>query len=347
MKSRKDILASISDRVFDFRIDELRYISEEHIDRWVKQFDEEVQLVILQEMDHILSKYFLTQEEAKTNLKSFLMSAEISGDNPQKSLRKINFLNIQTKGSSQRDLLRLADEILEEEFNLRLYRCGGSNKYVYLDDCVYTGNRLRYDLVPWIEQQKADKKIELYTYHFAIHLEGIKYAWKHITNAANKKGLFVAGHLDVLINNSRKNDQSPDVLWPHHDIQDENIRYYYQKIIEECENKNWSEKSFRDIDFQKETLFTSSYARKVVEHAFLKEGVKLILDADNPSESLRPLGFEKLPSMGFGSVFVTYRNISNNCPLVLWYGDPEKTTGPLSKWFPLFNRKTNRYDWYY
>src|SRR5450755_4549701 len=56
----------------------------------------------------------------------------------------------------------------------------------------------------------------------------------------------------------------------------------------------------------------------------------------------RVLGFMKLISLGFGTFFVTYRNISNNCPLVLWWGDPSyPSTHPLGKWYPLFPRRTN------
>jgi hypothetical protein len=54
------------------------------------------------------------------------------------------------------------------------------------------------------------------------------------------------------------------------------------------------------------------------------------------------MGFEYFESLGFGSVFITYRNIANNCPLVLWWGDTNyHPSHPFSKWYPLFPRKGN------
>ena len=42
--------------------------------------------------------------------------------------------------------------------------------------------------------------------------------------------------------------------------------------------------------------------------------------ASNPSQMLKPLGYSPFDP-GFGSMFVTYRNCPNNCPLALWYGE--------------------------
>ena len=58
---------------------------------------------------------------------------------------------------------------------------------------------------------------------------------------------------------------------------------------------------------------------------------------------MRPMGYEYLESLGFGSVFITYRNIANNCPLVLWWGDTTYSPNhPFSSWYPLFPRKVNK-----
>ncbi len=91
-----------------------------------------------------------------------------------------------------------------------------------------------------------------------------------------------------------------------------------------------------------EKLFSSSQARKIVEKTFLTKGLELIQNNQYQASSIRPLGFMKLASLGFGTFFVTYRNTANNCPLVLWWGDPSyPVTHPLGRWYPLFPRKTN------
>ena len=48
---------------------------------------------------------------------------------------------------------------------------------------------------------------------------------------------------------------------------------------------------------------------------------------------MRPLGYHNLRTLGFGSMFITYRNCPNNCPLALWV---EQDAYPS-----LFPRKAN------
>src|SRR5205823_14973302 len=65
----------------------------------------------------------------------------------------------------------------------------------------------------------------------------------------------------------------------------------------------------------------------------LKAGARIKYElCPNLKENHWPLGYDVFKCVGFGSLLVTYRNCPNNCPLVLWAGDP---------WFPLSPRKTN------
>jgi hypothetical protein len=90
-------------------------------------------------------------------------------------------------------------------------------------------------------------------------------------------------------------------------------------------------------------LFSSEDARHVVEQAFLKKGAYIYSLPQDPAQSMRPLGYSRLRSPGFGSTVVTYRNCPNNAPLVLWWGDPSGGA-PLNQWTPLLPRRTRRYD---
>lgn len=84
--------------------------------------------------------------------------------------------------------------------------------------------------------------------------------------------------------------------------------------------------------------FSSEEGRKLLEREFLVAGVKIRGLSQNPKDILRPLGYSPF-GVGFGSMIVTYRNCPNNCPLALWWGDPNATSGPFH-WYPLFPRKT-------
>ena len=62
MIERAELLTSIVETTADYRQSTLAPPGSEHVDRWVKQFDDSVQLPILQEVDHVLKKTYLTKE---------------------------------------------------------------------------------------------------------------------------------------------------------------------------------------------------------------------------------------------------------------------------------------------
>lgn len=86
-------------------------------------------------------------------------------------------------------------------------------------------------------------------------------------------------------------------------------------------------------------IFSSIENRNIVEKEFLVKGI--YLHQLSSKKSLYPLGFNRWPSFGFGSFCAFDMNISNTCPLVLWWGSIETTDGALGKWYPLLPRRVN------
>lgn len=87
-----------------------------------------------------------------------------------------------------------------------------------------------------------------------------------------------------------------------------------------------------------ESRLKAEAGRQLLESEFLIAGVKIRSLIQSPKDFIRPLGCGNF-GVGFGSMLVTYRNCPNNCPLALWWGDPEATSGALH-WYPLLSRKT-------
>jgi hypothetical protein len=79
-------------------------------------------------------------------------------------------------------------------------------------------------------------------------------------------------------------------------------------------------------------FFSSEAGRHLLEQEFLKTGLYIRSRCPHLNTYQRPLGNMVLDTLGFGSLFVTFRNCPNNCPLALWAGEP---------WYPLFPRKIN------
>lgn len=91
-------------------------------------------------------------------------------------------------------------------------------------------------------------------------------------------------------------------------------------------------------------FFTSEANRILLEQAFLQRGAYIVTLSQQNNPHMHPLGYHNLNGPGFGTLFATYRNCPNNCPLVLWWGDPDAGR-PLNQWYPLLPRRTRAQNW--
>lgn len=148
---------------------------------------------------------------------------------------------------------------------------------------------------------------------------------------------------NLLIRDNRTSDSDIEIAWPKLITRNSLVNSYVSSMYTLSGRKLEAHEVFRPPEFLvQEKLFSSPQAREIVERSFLIKGIELIKDNQYKAPSIRPLGFMKLTSLGFGTFFITYRNIANNCPLVLWWGDTTySATHPLGRWYPLFPRKTN------
>jgi hypothetical protein len=144
-------------------------MTRERILQWVEQFDAQDHEVILSEMSNILKKTYVSKEIAKQFLASLFDNDKIV-ENFVENYSKVAFLNIQQGGQSQKELLQLFDEVLVEKFGIYTEECGKNpelSKYIYIDDCFFTGNKLYWDIKRWID--KAKPNTALHVILFGLH----------------------------------------------------------------------------------------------------------------------------------------------------------------------------------
>ena len=140
----------------------------------------------------------------------------------------------------------------------------------------------------------------------------------------------------IRLENIKYRTSSVECYWPKY-YEDNAINEYVSLISGQQIRRR---ELFRTDDTPKsETVFSSPGNREVVEKLFLRVGIKLLGDA-NLHENMRPLGFDYLDPLGFGSLFISHRNIANNCPMALWFNSKK----PGSGWYPLLLRKHNFED---
>ena len=327
MKSRNELLTSIAITIQDYRAGEIAQPTPAHVARWVNQFDSAVQDGLLLELDHVLSHTYLNRERVTTFLKGLLSNVKLAGDDPCEFWKRVKFLNSQGGGNSQREMLALFNDYLQESCGLKVSDCGkDADTFIYLDDAVFTGNRVLKDLKVWVEKTAPAKAI-VHIITIAFHRGGERYANKSILQAAasSKKEITLKWWRIVELEDQPWKINQTDVLRPRTLSDDPLVAEYVKSFTHAI--------TFRDQDGVGENKFFScEQGRALLEQEMLKAGARIRRVCPNLGKYQRPLGNMVLETLGFGSTIVTFRNCPNNTPLAFWAGDP---------WYPLFPRKTN------
>ena len=327
MSKRTDLLASIAKTIKDYRKGEIPEPTPDHVERWVKQFPKNVQLPVLSEIDHVLKKTYLSREKVVSFLQKLIHAEKLVGDDACSFWRSVNFLNIQGGGNSQTDMLKLFNEILKDRCDFDIAQCGdGDSVYIYLDDGIFTGNRVRRDLEKWIKSQAPDRA-NLHIVTIALHSNGQHYAEEHINETIGTAGknIGMMWWREIELENRKAYKDETDVLWPTLIPNNTTVQEYVEKM-------KYKPALRRPGNVGTNSLFSSDKKKILLEQEFLVAGVEIRQMCPNLGDTQRPLGHMTLDTLGFGSPIVTFRNCPNNSPLALWVSEP---------WCPLFPRVTN------
>ena len=264
---------------------------------------------------------------------------KLVGDRPHDFWQNATILNIQQRGHSQTEIRELFGQALKRKYGLNIDECGSKGGvFVYLDDALFTGIRIGADVSDWITN--GPEKATLHIIVIASHNLG---EWQ-CTERLNEVALEAQKEIDLhlwasirLENRKFRRDRS-EVLWPTALPDDDDLQNYVQNETRfPFEPRQSGGRLSKDI-------FSSENGRQLLEKELLLAGVRIRAFCANPSQAMRPLGFGPF-GVGFGSTIVTYRNCPNNCPLALWWGDPNaQSYHPFSKWYPLLPRKTHSQD---
>ena len=327
MSERNNLLTSIAQTIQDYRNGSLPQPITEHVDRWVQQFDAAVQLSILQEIDHVLKSIYFSKEKVSRFIRGAIRTPKLAGDNAEQFWRNANFLDIQGGGDSQTDMLALFSEQLASEFGFGIDDCGMEDEvFIYLDDGIFTGNRVRRDLEGWVKGD-APAQAKLHVICIAQHSGGQFYANGKIQEVikASGKRISITWWRAIELEDRKAYSAKSDVLRPTAIPIDPAVQAYvaamqYRPTLRVAGSPGAA------------GLFSSDAAKSLLEQEFLKLGVRIRQICPNLGATQRPLGHMTLETLGFGSLIVTYRNCPNNAPLVFWVDEP---------WYPLFPRTTN------
>jgi len=336
MATKTKLLQSIASTIADYRKGEVPEPDVDHVQRWIRQFDANVQVPILSELDHVLKNAYVNRVTVERILGSVATTEALTGGKHSKFWASAGLLNIQGAGASQREMLDIFNGVLQKNFRLGINDCAGtSGHFVYIDDGVFSGSRAQQDLVKWIESE-APQNATIHVMAIVLYSGGDWYIRRGgrkllgVEAAAEKAGKNISIQFwrSLGLENRRSNLNNSDVLVPAELPDDKCVKRYAQQLEAEGHPVEYR----RGDSIGPAKLFSSPAGRHLLEQEFIKAGARIRVMCPNLPSSCRPLGFTGLRTFGFGSVVVTHRNCPNNCPLAFWVADP---------WYPLFPRKTN------
>lgn len=334
MSYRSGLLTSIAERISSYRNDEIPQPTVEHVERWVEQFDPEVQLPILSEMDFVFKKTYYSKQMVQEHLcglidLDFISSTEKTS--PTEYWRKAHVLDIQQRGSSQTDIKALFGDLLKKKLNLNVEECGlPGGDYIYLDDFLFSGHRIKEDILDWIEKEDRDgATVRIIV--MASHSAGELYCDKGLNNMV-EKNITIKLWRRVCFENTTKHLDNSEVLWPTSLPEIPEFQDYISGDVEFKKRKRGG--------YLEHATFSSGAMRRILEDEMLFWGWHIYNNWQQRTDQfMRPLGRHMSRHVGFGSMLATYRNCPNTVPLAIWWGNPEKC-----KWYPLLPRKPNKQD---
>lgn len=188
-------------------------IQEEHVSKWLSQFDSNSLDQFASSFAYTLTKTYINREKMAISACSLVDQFDEEYDNfPQNFV----FLNIQQDGQSQK---RFLEDFIHPYMTSSGKQINNENiktHYIYFDDVLYSGGRSSSDLKNWIELENVDN-ITLTCAFIYTHSYGIfnlnRWA-KHYFSEKGKTIEFKIIKQSSLLNNKYFKNVITEVLHP-------------------------------------------------------------------------------------------------------------------------------------
>lgn len=328
--NRHELTQSIAERIADYREGEVTRPTPEHVERWIRQFHPNDQDVLLVGLNHLLERTYISKSRMTRFLSGLATNEKFCSGDPENFWRMANVLDIQQGGNSQRELVAMFSCIVKNQLGIAIGASKNKdNHYVYIDDGIFSGMRVKRDLQYWLRQtETVEPRIRVVV--AALHAGGEYYAKRELSKLWKNASVNIEWWRCASVENRCSNKDTSDVFWPTSLPNEPLSRAYIRYVTEEEPTYKIQLRTPGSIGENK--FFPSDDIRIHMEQTLLSAGLEIRNKCTNLPEVARPLGFTGLKTLGFGSTIVTFRNCPNNTPLAFWAGDP---------WYPLFPRSTN------
>lgn len=321
-------------------------IDSNHFKTWLGQFGKSDREFLVDELLHLIPKSYLTKEFTLQMISTEfdIISDHLGYKDINQFFDETEFLDCQPSGKSQKVFLGFIDGLLKKKYGRSLKDCGTKNikQWYYADDVLATGGTFKSDILEKIADygnaEFIDSNIKIIGSFVILHNWASKNVIYSIGDkvGADLQNRFKFYRVSEIDNNPRINYYNPNPKFNHIYPLRSDAGNEVLKFVEDDLHNNYvyynEEFAFRDVNYpKKEDFFSSAESRARYEQILLEKGFEIMKSIDHISANgLRPLGMTNPTNktLGTGTHFFTWRNVSNTCPLVFWWGSND--------WFPLF-----------
>jgi len=326
----------IADIIEGYRDGEFGTYDSSHVERWIAQFDEDEQETVLLETLKILKKNYITADKFTQFINDLIKLDSVHNGDISNYWKSVSLLDIQKNGSSQDELNDILVQAISERYGVSGVIGKDSDEYIYLDDFIFSGNRLLSDMQNWIVDIAPNEcRVCVITIGYFIYGQwSTQEKLKKIAKESGKNIEFVfVSYEEFRLENRLSRKDCSEVFWPTESIT--SLDGYGDWFSSE----NFNPK-YRQGNGRRNEVFSNS-RREDYEQIMFKYGLKIMSFSSQNSVVVKPLGYSTFRGFGFGSTVFSFRNCPNNNPLAFWWGDPTANSShPFSKWYPLLQRKT-------
>ena len=235
----------------EYRDGELFYpLDEAHVERWIHQFDPSEHEIILRETLILLQKCYFSKRCINLFLEEIIATEDLwCKGNIANELSTTQFLSIQNKGGSQALLLNTLNNLIEEKFNQNIITNQSENTdhYIYIDDCLFSGNTLRRDLENWILNANEGSRLDII--YLASYSSGKYYiANKVLNHLCDQKGIQFNIWTKIMLNNFTNDWYNYDCLRPK-SIDNENVNNFILRLNEQAQQNGRAIRLFREKEY--------------------------------------------------------------------------------------------------
>lgn len=327
-ETKLQLCTAIADIIRDYRNLNLDVA---HVEKWINQFNIDEQEIVLRGSLHLFERLYFPEsvfDEFVCSVKEFFTS---------NSIEDYSLLDCQKNGLSQK---KLNSKFIYKNGNYEINE--DKRNIVYLDDFIFTGNRIENDIKNLFQCNELFGVTDKHTIYIATlgYFSYGKYkleeSLREIAREMNRNVLFSYCSCPKyrFVNHPNKLNEA-DVFCISSAILENN-----QDIKEFLEDDLIGRQDLRTRDDNNSQIAFNGFPwRDDFERILIKHGIEIIQRCQQHSQCLKPLGYGSFPP-GFGATVFTYRNCPNNAPLVYWWGSLEETDNPAMQWYPLLPRQT-------